>query len=187
MDRILIKDTSLCYEVHDTQSARGTVFMLNGVMASAGSWMAFVKPLEDLGFRFVLHDFMGQLKSDKPQGPYTFAQHIDHILALADHLGVKGFHVIGTSYGAEVGMALAMAHPHVMQSLSFIDGVSEIDDVMKHFEQSWKTMCDYEDPYDFFWGMAPTIYGSGFLSAQHDFLEKRAVAMRMLDRSYFEG
>ncbi|NLC05293.1 MAG: alpha/beta hydrolase [Erysipelothrix sp.] len=177
----------LYYEVYGDDSAKETVFLLNGVMASTNSWHNLLDTFKQLNMRVVLHDFMGQMRSDKPQGPYTFKQHVDQLLALSDYLNVDTFHLLGTSYGSEVAMRCAIDHPQRVLSLTLIDGVSETNDVMRAFLNSWKTLCDLEDPYDFFWGMAPSIYGNTFMKKNYDFLEKRALAMRKVDRSYFEG
>lgn len=187
MSLLNIDGINIYYEVYGEKQAKETIYFLNGVMASANSWHGLIEPLIKLGYQVVLHDFMGQLKSDAPEGPYTFKDHIHHLLALSEHLETETFHLIGTSYGSEVAMRMTLDYPEKVLSLSLIDGVSEIDEVTKRFVESWKPMCDYEDPYDFFWGMAPSIYGNEFLTDNKEFLEERALAMRKMDRSYFEG
>ena len=45
------------------------------------------------------------------------------------------------------------------KSISVIDSVSELDEVLKNFVLSWKTLADTKDGEKFFWGMLPDIYG----------------------------
>ena len=187
MSILNINGIDVHYEVYGNETSRRIVFLLNSVMASTSSWYGLLECFEKLDMRVVLHDFMGQLKSAKPAGPYTFDQHISHLLQLSDHLKVDSFHLLGTSYGSEVAMKCAIEHPQKVLSLTVIDGVSQVDEVMRAFLESWKKLCDNEDPYNFFWGMAPSIYGNDFIKKNQEFLEKRAISMRKVDRSYFEG
>lgn len=180
----------LYYEDTGASDSGETVVFLNGVMASASSW-SFTSPLfERFGFRVIRHDFMGQLLSDKPvpeSGIYSFAEHARQTRALLDMLGVKSAHLIGTSYGGEVAMKFAAAYPSSAKTISIIDSVSELDEVCRMFVESWKTLCDCGDGEEFFYGMAPSIYGPDFMRDNKEMLAARAKACKNIDRSYYEG
>jgi 3-oxoadipate enol-lactonase len=177
----------LFYEEKGDPNGKETIGFLNGVMASTGSW-AFMSPVfERLGFRVILHDFKGQLKSDKPAGPYTFAQHCEEAKALYDSLGVKKIHLIGTSYGGEAAMKFASMYPEMTKTISVIDSVSELDAVLRGFVAGWKILCDTGDGEKFFWGMAPSIYSSEFLEKNKDMLAGRALAIKNDPDGYLEG
>ena len=75
MSTYTINDVELYYEVIGNPNAKEVIVFLNGVMASTRSWLNQVECFRKLDYRILLHDFKGQLKSDKPQGPYTFHQH----------------------------------------------------------------------------------------------------------------
>ena len=102
MAEFKIGDTSLYYEVLGDVNGKETIAFLNGVMASTSSWALLYPIFERLGFRIILHDFKGQLKSDKPQGPYSFAQHCGEAKALFEYLGVEKLHLVGNY---EIGRA----------------------------------------------------------------------------------
>lgn len=177
----------LYYEVRGDKSARHTVAFFNGVMASTSSWEYLWPVFERFGFRVVLHDFKGQMKSSKPEGPYMFAQHAAEACALLEHLGTGPVHAVGTSYGGEVAMRFAIDYPHMARTISIIDSVSELDEVLAGFVQSWKTLCNIDDGEAFFRGMAPSIYGAAFMRDQRELLEGRARAMKNAPAAYFEG
>jgi pimeloyl-ACP methyl ester carboxylesterase len=74
---------------------------------------------EKMGFKIILRDFKGQMKSGKSAGIYFFAQHAAE--ALFRYLSVEHVYVIGTSYGGESTMKLAIRYPEITDSISIID------------------------------------------------------------------
>lgn len=187
MARFQHNGISLFYEVKGDPNGKRTIAFLNGVMASTSSWGLLCPVFERMGFRVILHDFKGQLKSSKPAGPYTFAEHCAEAKALFQHLGVERLHLVGTSYGGEVAMKFAILYPEMVRTISVIDSVSELNSVLKCFVLGWKTLCDTGDGEAFFWGMAPSIYGSDFLAANREMLSARAMAIKNNPDGYLEG
>ncbi len=181
------KDVTLYYEEHGNPEGKETIVFLNGVMASAASWSVLWPVFERAGFRVIAHDFKGQLKSSKPEGPYTFAQHCEETKALLEYLGVEKAHLVGTSYGGEVAMKFAVMFPEMTKSISVIDSVSELDPVCKGFVVGWKVLCDTGDGETFFWGMVPSIYGPEFIEKNMDMLTARAKAIKDNPNHYLEG
>ena len=178
---------NLAYEdCGNTQSDTAIVFM-NGVMASMSSWKLQADLFVELGYRVVLHDFKGQLLSSKPEGIYTFEEHCTEAKALYEYLNIKNIHIIGTSYGSEVGMMFAISYPEMVLSLTVIDGVSEIDEVLRRFVESWKLMCLSKDGEAFFLGMLPSIYGDSYLKKNREALNQRAKAIPSLGEDYLKG
>ena len=177
----------LYYELRGKEDAKETVVFLNGVMASTNSWYTLSKPLEELGYRVLLHDFKGQLKSDKPEGPYSFLDHAKELLALLDHLNIHKAHVIGTSYGGEVALRFATAHPERMDSMVVIDSTSELTGVCQGFVSSCMAPASAGDGEAFFNTLMPSIYGESFLKKEAAFLKKRAKATKDIGEDYFHG
>lgn len=181
-----IKDMNLFVE--DLGNPEGDVIVfLNGVMASTNSWYTIMKPFIDLGYRVILHDFKGQLKSDKPDGPYTFFEHAEETIMILKNMKIKKAHFVGTSYGGEVAMKIGFCFPEFVKSLVIIDSVSETDKKMVDEINHWIDLCEAGDGYAFFWGMAKSIYGPSFMKDNQEFLEKRAQATKHVDPSYLKG
>ena len=183
----LNEDVKLYYEVHGDPNGKETIAFLNGVMASVSSWSMLWPVFERAGFRVIVHDFKGQLKSSKPEGPYSFAEHCAETKALFEHLGVEKVHLVGTSYGGEVAMKFAILYPEMVRSISVIDSVSELDPVCEGFVVGWKILCDTGDGEQFFWGMAPSIYGPEFIQKNWEMLSGRAKAIKGNPDGYLEG
>ncbi len=182
-----IGDTNIYYEINGNKESKTAVAFFNGVMASTSSWDYMWPTFENDNFMIVRQDFRGQLKSDKPEGPYSFEMHANDAKALFDYLGLEKVHIIGTSYGGEVAMKFAMLYPDMTKSISIIDSVSELDEVLKGFIDNWMVLADLNDGEKFFLGMAPSIYGNSFYSSNKEMLTSRAKAFASMDKSYFEG
>ncbi|MDR2609932.1 MAG: alpha/beta hydrolase [Clostridiales Family XIII bacterium] len=187
MSERVISGVNLYYEDLGDPDSADVIAFFNGVMASTNSWEGIYPTFIDKGFRVILHDFKGQLKSGKPEGPYTFEEHAREANALLESLGVTKAHLIGTSYGGEVAMKYAVLFPEAVSTISLIDSVSELDEALKSFVLGWKVLCDTNDGTVFFKGMAPSIYGPVFMDKEREFLEERALAFGKVSPDYFTG
>lgn len=178
------------YEMKGNLDAKETIIFLNGVMASVTSWNYQVAALQN-DYRIICHDFKGQLLSDKPEGPYTFAEHAADVIALLDHLHITSAHLVGTSYGGEVAMKVAILYPSYVKSLTIINSVSELDELLIANVKNWKHMAQNavtpQTKMAFFNAMSPSIYGSRFFANHKEMLEARAAATANMDDSYFQG
>lgn len=104
------------------------VVLLNGGMMSAAAW----EPVAvDLLARHtvVTCDFRGQLLSPG-RAPRTLDGHADDVAALLDHLQTESVHIVGTSFGALVGLVLAMNRPERLRSLCVITATDRITPAM---------------------------------------------------------
>lgn len=187
MAKFTVDNVDLFYEVNGNQESKTAIAYFNGVMASTNSWDYMWPTFEQDDFKIIRHDFRGQMKSDKPAGPYSFALHAEDAKKLFDHLDVENVHIIGTSYGGEVAMKFAMMYPEMTKSISIIDSVSELDEVLKGFLDGWMILSELKDGEKFFRGMAPSIYGNPFYTENKEKLEERAKAFASVDDEYFEG
>ncbi len=187
MSEFKINGTTLFYEVLGNPDGKEAIAFFNGVMASTSSWYLLTPIFEKLGFKIILHDFKGQLKSDKPAGPYKFDDHCAEAKALFEHLGVDKIHLVGTSYGGEIAMRFAMNYPEMTKSISVIDSVSELDPICEGLVLGWKIYCDTGDGEVFFNAMMPSIYGSDFIEKNKEMLATRAKAIKNNPNGYLEG
>jgi 3-oxoadipate enol-lactonase len=187
MSKFSINDVELYYEVAGDPQAKETVVFLNGVMASTSSWVNQVEAFKKRGYRILLHDFKGQLNSDKPQGPYTFHQHAFETVELMQSLGIEKAHIVGASYGGVVGLRMAIDFPIFVQSLTVIDAVSELDPLLEGFVVAWRRLCDDLDGEAFFIGTMPTLYGRTYIEKNRATLLRQARLMKRFPEEYFIG
>jgi len=175
------------YDIMNEKGEQGVLVFLNGVMASTSSWINQYEEFKKIGYKIVLHDFVGQLRSDKFEGVYSFKKHAEDVRELLNHIGVSRPHLIGTSYGGEVAMKYATMYPDEVNSITVIDSVSEVDDKMVRCVEEWIDLAQMYDGEQFFYGMMPSIYGYNYIKNNKDVLHKRAKAMNKIPKEYFDG
>jgi len=181
MERKSLNGTELAYELAPGEGE--TVILLNGIGMSIAHWKPFVAVLAPAR-RVLAHDFRGQLLSAKPIGLYSLRQHAEDLAALMDELDIARAHVVGTSYGSEVGLVFARLYPGRALSLSVIDGVSEADPVLRAAVEAWKAAA-LADPVAFFRALKPWTYSASYLASHGELLEAREKAVAGLPREYF--
>ncbi len=181
------KEVSLFYEIKGNLESDATIVFLNGVMASTNSWYQFLPIFERFDYKMLLHDFKGQLKSSKPQGPYSFEEHAMELKELMDFLKIKNASLIGTSYGGEVALRFAVKYPESVKKMVIIDSVSELDEVLGFFIKGWISLARKENGEDFFYGITPSIYSNSYIRKNYKELEKRALATDKMPKEYFKG
>lgn len=114
--------------IHRVDGHGEPVLLLNGGMMSISSWDAIVDRFTG-GYRVVRCDFRGQLRSHEPPHP-SLDGHVADVIELLDALDIAKAHVIGTSFGAEVGLLLAATRPDRVASLVAATATSVATEVM---------------------------------------------------------
>ena len=171
MPSLQVKDVSLFYEI----SGHGaeTVAFLNGVAMSTERWAAQT-PFFAENHRVLLHDFRGQGKSTLVSEGITFETHARDMAELLDRLGIDRLHIVGVSYGAEVGMYFALMYPERVKSLTLGTAVSESDPLLKAMIESWIEAAKTYNGTLFFKVMAPTVYSKSFYATHKKWLDDYA-------------
>jgi 3-oxoadipate enol-lactonase len=190
------EDGNIGYEIHLTSSgsaqsnARPMVFV-NGIGMTMGHWKAMIDALgahnsDDAGYRCLVHDCMGQLFSDRKRESYSFEGHSADLAALMESTGFESAHLVGTSYGAEIVMDFALSYPNRCLSLTLIDGVSELDGVLRFAVESWRDTAG-ADPRLFYRTLIPWNYSPAYLDENREKLRQREDLLASLPEDYFTG
>ena len=91
------------------------VLLLNGGLMSMSAWEPVAARLQP-DFRVVRCDLRGQLLSPGP-GPVSLREQADEVVRLLDCLEIPQAHVVGTSFGAIVGLVFAAAYAARVRSI----------------------------------------------------------------------
>jgi 3-oxoadipate enol-lactonase len=159
------------------------VALLNGVMMTEQSWAPQINALSER-YSCLVHDMRGQLLSAKPPGPYSMEQHADDLAALLDHLGIHSCHVVGTSYGGEVGLIFAAGYPERVRTLTVIASVAHVESLLHDQVQAWAD-ATAGGPAALFDSVAELTYGSRFREANPDLLELARQRVEALPEDFF--
>jgi len=161
------------------------VAFLNGVLMTTKSWNLQTSVLSR-HYRCLLHDFRGQLLSDKPLQPWTMEDHAQDLKALLDHLGVESCHIIGTSYGGEVGLIFASRWPDRVKSLSVISSVSEVAPELDHAVSQWRQAA-LEAPETLYRIMLPTTFSTDFVESNPKVIRLGEERLRSCPPDFFRA
>lgn len=179
-----LREARLAYELRGGDGP--LVALLNGVAMSMSHWEPLAAALVAGGFRVLLHDFRGQLLSEKPREAYSLAGHAADLAALLDRLGEPEAALVGTSYGAEVALAFARDFPGRCASLVLVDGVASADAVLRAAVESWRRAA-LADPRLFYRVILPWNYSAAYLEREAAALSRREDAIAALPREWFEA
>ena len=162
------------------------VAFLNGVMMTVNNWLyqtSFFKKR----YQCIMHDVRGQLNSEKPEQDYSMELHVEDFKALLDHLGIKKCHIVGTSYGGEIGMTFAFTYPEMVKSLSVISCASYLEKLLSFQTDSWGKAALCGDKSALFAMMHGDVYGEEFLVNNEAMLIKWEQALNALPQEFFNA
>jgi pimeloyl-ACP methyl ester carboxylesterase len=113
------QEVTIGYEVDG--AAEGTpIILLHGFPDSPRTWDGIVGPLTDSGFLIVRPYIRGHgptvVNPGHPVSAETSALASDVVL-LADFLGLRKFHLVGSDWGCRAACALAVLHPERVHSM----------------------------------------------------------------------
>ncbi len=169
MPQANVNGIKLYYDLLGPENAPVLV-LSNGIMMSTASWAFQVQPLSR-HFRVLTYDCRGMWKSEHPPGPYSMEMHADDLAGLLDELDIERAHIAGISYGAEISMVFALNHPERTQSLIVIDGVSQIDPLLRAQTYPWLAAAQNNDPAMLFHTSYHMNFSEDWIRQNQAFLE----------------
>jgi len=120
MNEIRVKVDTFELQVRDFPHTGPVILFLHFSGANLMMWQRVV-PYFQGQHRVILVDLRGHAKSDAPEGGYHMDVMAEDVVAVLDQLGIEKAHIVGSSLGAEVGLALAANFPERVISL-ILDG-----------------------------------------------------------------
>ena len=183
MQKARVNGVELAYEL--SGSGKETVVFLNGIAMTIAHWKPFVEALSP-AYRCLCHDLRGQILSERPAGPYSFSQHSEDLAALMSRLGIAKAHLVGTSYGSEVAMVFALEHPEMAASLTVVDGVSELDTLLRTVAEGWRAAA-LASPSAFYRNLIPWTYSASYIAENKATLDAREAGIETFPHDYFTG
>jgi 3-oxoadipate enol-lactonase len=117
--------------------ADGPAIVFSNSLGTDGRiWAGLAKLLGDRT-RIITYDSRGHGLTDAPQGPYTIGGLADDLLALADHIGLNRFALVGLSVGGVIAQQVALKAPDRLSALVLCDTAARIGSI-----DSWTTRIE---------------------------------------------
>jgi len=175
---------------HRVDGAGDPVLLLNGGMMTLSHWTGAASRLQ-ARWRVIRCDFRGQLLSPGPPLHASVSGHVADIVALLDALAVRRAHVVGTSFGAEVGLLLAASHPDRVSSLVAATATdtfpAESLAGIRALEDACRRALSGGDRFALFDLMLPGNYSPAFLEANVARFAARREQFAALPDEWFQG
>ncbi len=185
MATMMINDVELYYEL--TGESGEVLTILNGIMMSSESWTEVKKDYINAGYRVLTMDFRDQGNSGSSSITYKIEQHAEDLKALLDCLNIKTTHILGISYGGQVGMIFAIKYKEHVKKLILANTSSRLSNFLKGIGEAWDEAAKLNDGERFFRIAMPLIYSDIFYETHYDWLKERERSFKgILTKPWFE-
>lgn len=167
------------------------VVLLNGGLMSAFAWEPVAGALRDT-YRLVRLDFRGQLMSLAAGAPPPdLSGHAADVVAVLDKLGIERAHVVGTSFGALVGLTLAAEHPERVRSLVAMTATARLSTAGVEGTRRLRLLAREAaaggDGGKLLDTIVPTTYSPEWIAANAEVLKTRRAQVAGLPAAWFTG
>jgi proline iminopeptidase len=106
----------------------GTVMTLHGGPGGTHDYLLSFSDLARFGYRVVYYDQLGCGRSElaKNENEYSLERDVEDLEELRNTLGLRRFHLVGSSYGGLLAIAYALAHPEPLVTLTSASGLADV-------------------------------------------------------------
>jgi pimeloyl-ACP methyl ester carboxylesterase len=124
---------------HYWQSGSGPdVVLIHGLGGNLAGWHLTMVPELQRRYRVTTYDLRGHGRSDAPASGYSTRDMADDLKGLLEALGVGPACVVGHSWGADIALHFALAHPQLVAELVLIEPglLAPLSDLYR--DKSWE-------------------------------------------------
>src|SRR5258708_18488802 len=132
MPTVTVQDITMYYEIHGQGEP---VVLIAGLNSDHTLYqkLGLVARLAER-YQVVVFDNRGVGQTDKPDSPYSIEMMAEDTAGLLSALGITQAHLLGTSMGGRIAVALVLQHPSLVKSLIL---VSTIVKSLKETPMTW--------------------------------------------------
>jgi 3-oxoadipate enol-lactonase len=148
--------------------AAETVLLVNGVGDDLAGWAMQIDPLLAAGLRVVTFDNRGVGGSSSPSGPYSSGEMAADTKALADAIGLTGFHLVGVSLGGLIAQEYALSYPDDLRSAVFANTYAKPDAYTRAAFDAWGRIAEAGGMPLMMRQQAPWVFSPAFYESHPD-------------------
>jgi 3-oxoadipate enol-lactonase len=145
-----------------------TVVLVNGVGDDLEGWAMQLDALLAAGLRVMTFDNRGVGRSSCPPGPYSSREMAADTKALADAIGLRGFHLVGVSMGGVIAQEYALAYPDDLRSVVLANTYARPDAFTRAAFDAWGQVAESAGMRLMMRQQAPWVFSPVFYEAHPD-------------------
>ncbi len=170
MAEFIFEGRKVHYEVHGTQGQ--PLLVLNGIMMSTMSWKNFIPDFSRNNV-CILVDFLDQGQSARMTESYDHSIQVRLLYALLQQLPYEQVTIMGISYGGEIAIQFALAHPEKVRRLILSNTCGRTSSWLKKIGDGWNEVAKTSSGYAYYLTTIPVIYSTRFFEEQAAWMENR--------------
>lgn len=174
MAELIFQDKKVHYEVHG--SGGEPIVLLNGIMMSTASWKPFIESMTKQN-TLVLVDFFDQGQSERMTESYDHSIQVALLDAVLEEVSAQiwyeKFNIMGISYGGEVAIQYALAHPGRVRRLILANTCGRTSSWLKKIGDGWNEVAKTGQGYAYYLTTIPVIYSTKFFEDRAAWMEGR--------------
>jgi pimeloyl-ACP methyl ester carboxylesterase len=143
---------------YETHGQGDPVVLLHGWGGERGAWTKEVAEFEK-HYHVIVPELRGHGRSTNPSKEFTFKQSAKDIFALADHLGLDTFKIMGHSAGAVTILHMATQQPDRIEAMVLIDGPHYLPEQARVIFRTLKGSSDRQTEAQ--WARRRRLHGHG--------------------------
>ena len=174
MAEIFVDGRRVYYEIHGESGE--PLMILNGIMMSTASWKPFVADFSKNNI-LILVDFLDQGKSERMTEPYDHALQVRVLEALVAHLPYERVSIMGISYGGEIAVQYAVAHPERVRRLVLSNTAGRTSSWLRKIGDGWNEVAKTKNGYAYYLTTIPVIYSTAFFEKEAAWMERREATL----------
>ena len=130
-------------EIHYVDEGSGDpILFLHGNPTSSYLWRNIIPHMTGLG-RCIAPDLIGMGKSDKPNLPYRFFDHVKYVEGFIEKLRLENITLVIHDWGSALGFHYAMRHANNIKGIAFMEAIMrpvKWEDFPRDFKTGFKLM-----------------------------------------------
>lgn len=150
------------------------VVFLNGLMMSTSSWAPFIN-IFSREFKMILVDLIDQGRSDSGDSEYLIDSNVEILKKFLKLKGYDSVHIVGISYGGQIGQLFTLKYPHMVKSLVLLNTTSQVDKNIAQLKDSWGQAISTEDPLVIFNTFVKSMYSRKFYENNIEWFNKNEI------------
>lgn len=187
MKQCMCKDKSIAYEVHGQAGKNPPLILLNGIMMSTKSWQQFIPELTN-NRQLILMDFFDQGQSETcADWDYDHSVQVEAVEAVMDAVGALVYDLAGVSYGAQVGLQVALSTPKRVRKLAVFNASAYTSPWLADIGEAWNRTARTYDAESYYYVALPYIYSNQFYTDHVEWMHARKqVLMEIFTNAFLD-